>query len=188
MAKAKPVAKAGRLKVFRTPIGFDDAWVAAPSRKAALAAWGADRDLFARGIAEEVTDPALTAAALARPGTVIRTSRGTAAEQLAALPPKPKRAARAATAPPDPDKPVARPKRARPPRPDRGALDKAEADLRKAERIARDVGQDFDAREAILARERRAAERTARDTVRKQEQARDRAQAAFERAMAEWGG
>jgi hypothetical protein len=28
-----------KLKVFRTPIGFHDAYVAAPSKKAALAAW-----------------------------------------------------------------------------------------------------------------------------------------------------
>ena len=45
-----------KLKVFRTPTGFHDAYVAAPSRKAALAAWGAEADLFARGTAEEVTD------------------------------------------------------------------------------------------------------------------------------------
>eukprot|EP01035_Chromulina_nebulosa_P046785 gene46785-63390_t len=54
-----------QLKVFRTPIGFHDAYVAAPSRKAALQAWGSDADLFARGMAEIVTDPALTAGPLA---------------------------------------------------------------------------------------------------------------------------
>ena len=52
-----------KLKVFRTSAGFDDAYVAAPSRKAALAAWGADADLFARGVAEEVSDTTLTKAA-----------------------------------------------------------------------------------------------------------------------------
>ena len=35
------MARTGRLKVFRTSIGFHDAYVAAPSRKAALEAWGA---------------------------------------------------------------------------------------------------------------------------------------------------
>ena len=74
------------LKVFRTPIGFHDAYVAVPTKKAALAAWGSTRDLFARGIAELVTDPALTAEPLAAPGTVIKRSRGTTAEQIAALP------------------------------------------------------------------------------------------------------
>lgn len=47
------------LKVFRTPAGFHDAYVAAPSQKAALKAWGSEADLFARGIAEKVTDPKL---------------------------------------------------------------------------------------------------------------------------------
>src|SRR6185312_8207523 len=48
-----------KLRVFRTPIGFHDAYVAAPSRKAALAAWGAEANLFARGTAEQVSDPKL---------------------------------------------------------------------------------------------------------------------------------
>lgn len=64
-----------KLKVFRTPAGFHDAYVAAPSQKAALAAWGSNANLFARGLAEVVTDPALTAAPLARPGEVIRVAR-----------------------------------------------------------------------------------------------------------------
>ena len=65
-----------KLKVFRTPIGFHDAYVATPTKKAALEAWGTDANLFARGTAEEVTDPKLTAAPLERPGEVIRVSRG----------------------------------------------------------------------------------------------------------------
>lgn len=75
-----------KLKVFRTPIGFHDAYVAAPSRKAALEAWGSDSDLFARGIAEPVTDPELAREPLQNPGQVIRRLRGTEAEQIAALP------------------------------------------------------------------------------------------------------
>ena len=70
-----------KLKVFRTPTGFHDAYVAAPSRKAALEAWGADADLFARGVAEQVTDPKLTAAPLERPGEVIKLSRIGAARE-----------------------------------------------------------------------------------------------------------
>lgn len=81
------MARRQKLKVFRTPTGFHDAYVAAPSRKAALEAWGSDADLFARGIAEVVTDEELSREPLANPGKVIRRSRGTAAEQLAALPP-----------------------------------------------------------------------------------------------------
>lgn len=64
-----------KLKVYRTPAGFHDAYVAATSQKAALAAWGSDANLFARGIAEEVTDPALMAAPLDHPGEVIRVAR-----------------------------------------------------------------------------------------------------------------
>ena len=44
------------LKVFSTPAGFYEAVVAAPSRKAALAAWGAHDDLFASGHAQEIDD------------------------------------------------------------------------------------------------------------------------------------
>lgn len=75
-----------KLKVYRTPIGFHDAYVAATSQKAALKAWGSDADLFARGIAEVVTDEALTREPLAKPGIVIRKPRGTSAEFVAALP------------------------------------------------------------------------------------------------------
>ena len=74
-----------KLKVFRTSIGFDDAYVAAPSRKAALAAWGSGTDLFSAGSAEVVIDPKLTAEALARPGEVIRKARGSEAEHVKAL-------------------------------------------------------------------------------------------------------
>ena len=77
---------ARRLKVYRTVAGFHDAYVAAPSQTAALAAWGSEKDLFARGDAELVEDPDLTAAPLADPGTVIRLSRGTTAAQIAAMP------------------------------------------------------------------------------------------------------
>ena len=71
------------LKVYRTTTGFHDAYVAAPSQKAALEAWGTDKNLFARGVAEQVTDPKLTAEPLAAPGTLMGgddvpgTARGT---------------------------------------------------------------------------------------------------------------
>jgi hypothetical protein len=83
-------ARVQKLKVFRTPIGFHDAYVAVPSQKAALEAWGADSNLFAQGIAEVVTDAALAEAALARPGEVIRVARGSAEEHVRALGDAPK--------------------------------------------------------------------------------------------------
>ena len=62
-----------KLKVFRTTIGFHDAYVATPSRAAALRAWGATTDLFAMGAAEEVAQEALMAKPLAAPGAIIDT-------------------------------------------------------------------------------------------------------------------
>ena len=79
------MAKGKKLKVFRTPIGFHDAYVAAPSMKAALEAWGSGTNLFTQGAAELVTDPKLTKAPLARPGEVVRVLRGSEGEQIRAL-------------------------------------------------------------------------------------------------------
>jgi hypothetical protein len=64
-----------RLKVFCATSGFHDSIVAAPSRPAALKAWGAKTDLFSMGVAKQVTDPKLVKQALERPGEVIRLSR-----------------------------------------------------------------------------------------------------------------
>jgi hypothetical protein len=75
-----------KLKAYRTPIGFHDAYVAATSQKATLKAWGADVDLFARGVAKVVTDEKLAKASLEAPGIVTRMLRGTSDEHMAALP------------------------------------------------------------------------------------------------------
>ena len=64
-----------RLKVFCATSGFHDSIVAAPSRPAALKAWGARTDLFSMGVAKQVTDPKIVKKALARPGQVIRLNR-----------------------------------------------------------------------------------------------------------------
>jgi hypothetical protein len=70
------------------------------------------------------------------------------------------------------------------PTPDRSELDAAEAALSVAEaRIQRVLGEITE-REAALARERRKAERDGRDEVRRLERARDRAAAAYGRAVA----
>ena len=73
------------LRVYRLPIGFHDAYVAAPTQKAAIEAWRSDKDVFQRGQAELVTDAELTKEPLENPGKVIKRLRGTAAEQIAAL-------------------------------------------------------------------------------------------------------
>ncbi|MEJ7932941.1 hypothetical protein WG907_01555 [Sphingobium sp. AN558] len=179
---------ARKLKVFRSAIGFHDAYVAASSRKAALAAWGADADLFARGVAEEVTDEALMAEPLAQPGTVVKRVRGSMAEHLAALPedqPAPKDApAPKADKARRPSAPAPRLK----PRPDRSALDAAEEALSTA-------GDSHDAkrraladREAALRRERQALEKRMEEETDKLTQARDAARARYDKAMKAWRG
>lgn len=172
---------ARRLKVFRTAAGFNDAYVAAPSRKAALAAWGSDADLFARGVAEEVTDPALMEAPLAAPGEVVKRSRGSAAEQFAALPPDAPKATRKA--------PARKPASAKPaPKPSRDALDRAEGALEKADADHRAAQRALAERQAALDREKKALARdwaAERDAL---EQARADADAAYAAALERWRG
>lgn len=165
------------LKVFRTSAGFQDAYVAATSQKAALEAWGARKNLFANGFAEVVTDPNLTKAALAEPGKVIRAPKGTAAQHLAAAGKmRPKRSNSR-------DQSVKvealpRPATKRPPRPSRSKLDKAEKAIeerqaafsekllaidRRIEELRQDKEKIRADRDAALTRleERRAKEESA---------------------------
>jgi hypothetical protein len=161
---ARPGA-ARKLKVYRTPAGFYDAYVAAPSQKAAIEAWGADKHVFARGGAEVVTDEALIAEPLASPGVVIKRKRGSLSEQLAALGQAAPDTRRKGTAADDAEaagdarkraKAAARPK----PRPSRSALDDAEQALGAFEAQAKLDLAEIRAREAALAKERQALEAT----------------------------
>lgn len=165
-----------KLKVFRTPIGFHDAYVAASSQKAALEAWGSDANLFARGVAEVVTDPELTAEPLARPGEVIRRLRGSAAEQLAALlpdqPKKSKTKSRAAAAPAL--------------RPDRAEVEAAERALAEAEARQREEERALAAEEAKLAERRRRLRADYAAERERLEAARDAAEIAYADALRRW--
>jgi len=69
-------------------MGFFDLAVAAPSMKAAMEAWGMKHNAFHRGTATETDDRAIVAAAMAKPGTVLRRPVGTSEnfQQDAALP------------------------------------------------------------------------------------------------------
>jgi hypothetical protein len=96
---------APRLKVFVTSDGLTDYVVAVSSKAKALAAWGSHQDLFKTGSAHETDDPALVAAATARPGEVLRRPAGTRGE-LAKL------------------KPAKRPAAAKPAGPSKAALKK----------------------------------------------------------------
>jgi hypothetical protein len=68
---------ARKLKTYQTSLGFFDLAVAAPSMKAALEAWGADSNLFHQGAAKESDDPDVIAAAMKKPGVVLRRPVGT---------------------------------------------------------------------------------------------------------------
>ena len=153
MAKRKQ-----RLKVFRTPIGFHDAYVAAPSRKAALEAWGAGTDLFSAGIAEEVkAESKSTKAALAKPGDIVRVGREGGKETR-------------------PSTRSGRTKTKIKPRPSRAALDKAEKALAELDRKQAAERMALAKEEQKLAKKRRALE---------EKQGRDRDKAEARREAAE---
>ncbi|MBV1686673.1 hypothetical protein KRR38_03040 [Novosphingobium sp. G106] len=173
-----PAAK--RLKVYRTAIGFHDAYVAAPSKKAALAAWGASKDLFAIGAAEIVTDPALTKAALASPGEVVRRSRGSLADQLAALPEDGKKEE------PSPRREPAKPARKPRPRPSRDKLDALETALRVFDEQAEAQIAAIREREDALRREKAVLEKRQRSAREALEARVSRASERYEGALAGW--
>jgi len=181
---AKKPERKQKLKVFVTPIGFHDAYVAAPSQKAALEAWGADSNIFAQGIAEQVTDPKLMEEPLANPGKVIKRVRGSADEHFAEL----DRAAPKKKAAKESGKVVQlKPKKPKP-KPSRDELDAAEEALEKAEKKQRKKLREIDD-------ELQALERKRRELQRKHEAERDwlsekaeQARSSYERAMRDWKG
>jgi colicin import membrane protein len=61
-----------KLKTYQTSQGFYDLAIAAPSMKAALNAWGTSRNLFHQGFAKESDDTEVIAAAMAKPGIVLK--------------------------------------------------------------------------------------------------------------------
>jgi hypothetical protein len=180
------VARGAKLKVYRTPIGFHDAYVAAPSQKAALEAWGSNANLFARGVAEVVTDPKLTKDPLAHPGEVIRKLRGSASEQIAALPPdRPARkAAPIAGAPKEKARTTPKPL----PRPSRADLDAAEQALEQAQARHREEDRELSRREAELARQRRRLGKAHDQERSRIEDARKKAEASYLAAIRTWRG
>lgn len=178
------------LKVFRTSAGFQDAYVAATSRKAALKAWGARTDLFASGIAEQITDPKLTKAALAEPGKVVRLARGTTAEHLAAAGKGRKPAAsKTRSAKPSDGQPAAepaRPPRKKAPRPSRAKLERAEAALEKRTSEFSDALAAIDNKIDGLRKERDRL-RSQRDAdLRKLEERKAREDDAYRSALDAW--
>ncbi len=183
-----------KLKVFRTSTGFHDAYVAAPSQKAALAAWGVEGNLFAQGLAEQVTDEALMAEAMAQPGVVIRKLRGTEAEHFAALgaPPKKRKPKPAAEtqAPSPPSKP-AKPKAPKPkpkPRPGRDALDAADLALEQAIAEQKAAVAELDEQIEALRKQRRQLEQTHQQERASLEKQAKRERSLYDAAMERWRG
>ena len=182
-----------KLKLFRTAIGFHDAYVAAPSRKAALEAWGAEGDLFQQKLAEEVgDDAAMLAQASGRPGEVIRKLRGSAAEHVEALGKTPRPGGKAAPGKPGAGRaggaraarPAPKPRAAKP---SRAALDKAERALARAEAAHRDELETLRAEQDALDARRRALERRFDERRAGLAQSLDEARRAYRSKLADWG-
>ena len=170
-----------KLKVFRTAIGFHDAYVAAPSQKAAIEAWGAGKDVFARGEAEQVTDPKLTSEPLASPGVVIKRLRGTLEENIAALPEEEHRPARSTGR-----RRIAEPARKAAPKPSRAELERAEQELAAAaERHKRELDALAE-RQARLEQERRALILSHSEELAMLELTRNSAAASYNEALEDW--
>lgn len=173
------------LKVFRTPIGFHDAYVAAPSQKAALEAWGADANLFARGAAEQVTDPQLIKDPLAEPGKVIKRPRASAAEHFASLAkvqqvPAKKTASTNTAA-------KARVKQQAPrPRPSRKALDEVEEAVAQEQNAAKSAMAALEERLARLKAEIRELREKQARAFQKLEERAERERRKYDAALARW--
>jgi hypothetical protein len=112
---------------------------------------------------------------------VIKRLRGTAEEQLAALPPDKKRQpARSSDARKKPAKPV--------PRPTRASLDKAEEALAAAEQRHAEALAALAEQEEELRRRRRAAEKARDAELDKLRATIDRQRDIYERKLEEWRG
>ena len=181
--------RTSKLNVYRMAVGFHDAYVAAPSQKAAIEAWGADKDVFRRGMAEIVDDPELMKEPLSRPGEVVKRLRGTAAEQIAALGdiPRETEAPKARKSPKGRTKAAPKPPKPKP-RPSREKLDEAEQALTDAEARHDEQMAAIRKREAALAAERKALEKEQDREREKLEARREKAREAYEEAMRKWRG
>ena len=152
---AKPAGK--RLKVFEAQLGFYDTVVAAPSRVAALEAWGVRQNLFASGQARVTEDAAAAEAARAHPGVPLKRAVGSKdafaleAASLPEVPDAPRASARKAPAKAVPAEPETPP-------PDRGDLDAAELSLRKVDEAKKRKDAQLARREAELEADRLAAQ------------------------------
>jgi hypothetical protein len=147
-----------KLKVFQAQFGFYDTVVAAPSRAAALRAWGTHQDLFASGEAKLTSDDAAIAAARAHPETPLR--RAVGSKDAFAL--EPTSLPHVPDAPKKAIKPAAKAKPAAPARlaADHSKLDAAEKALKDLDERRKREEADF-RREAEDLEARRSAAQSA---------------------------
>ena len=140
------------LKVFQAHLGFYDTVVAAPSQKAALAAWGAGKGEFAKGFAKVTNDPVAVESALGNPGVVLRRPFGSGGPfKRDADPVRPPKVS------PQQNRAVKERRR----RAGKVAREAAERELQAAEAEARLARAEIRKREAEFAREKAATERKA---------------------------
>jgi flagellar motility protein MotE (MotC chaperone) len=165
-----------KLKVFRTSSGFHDSFVAAPSRAAALRAWGANTDLFAFGAAEQVTDAKLMAEPLAKPGTIVKRSRGSAGEHLSAA---------GTSKAKKPCAKSAKTRKAKPP-PSRATLDEADRRLAEAELRYDRAREELDEEAKLLDEKRRKLQRKHEAEIEKQRAKHDAAAKAYKAKVRAW--
>jgi hypothetical protein len=159
-----------KLKTYQTSLGFFDLAIAAPSMKAALEAWGADSNLFHQGAAKESDDPDVIAAAMAKPGVVLRRPVGSDGPfgEHAKLPTN--------LGGPGPAKAARKPKGSKAKRPSSRPVDKA------AERKA---ALAFEREQKRREREQASEEAARQKDRERRQQAVDKAQAALNKAEQE---
>lgn len=157
---------AKKLKTYVADAGFYEIAVAAPSMKAALAAWGMTHNAFHQGFARQTDDAAIVAAATARPGIVLRRPLGTKGQfkQSPDAPTPPKVKARKAEKKPD----TAKIRKAEKALADaRAAHDKrAQALSRRQQALDEKTGKEDEAWHAEEAKLKAALDRLGRPTAR----------------------
>ena len=163
-----------KLKTYVTSVGFFDLAVAAPSMKAALAAWGGEHNLFTHGFAHETDDRAIVAATMAKPGVVLKRALGSrgAFKERAALPKS------LPVEKPAPIAKIVKPNKLEKTRPETKVIRLAK------ERAAREAARAFERAEKKRAEERRKAEAADERARVRRHAAMEKAQAALERARA----
>ena len=189
------------LKVFQAHLGFYDTAVAAPSRAAALKAWGSRQNLFREGVASETKDAQAVTAALAKPGVVLRRPVGSNAPfsenpGLPQIPNAPKKKlavkTQAKSPPPEPpprhepprlrlvpppSKPASRP------RPDRAPIEAAEKALAELKREELRAAAALEKRKAALDEEARQQRSEFRERRERCEKALSDARKAYRSAL-----